>query len=251
MEELAVDHGDLALGGFELDFYHDGVRRRRPLGAGWNIRFEQAPPVRPFDWSKGGTSFAGWYYSVTNADHVGYESWLERDRLILLDADPEVRGIASQPFWLHWHDGVRRRRHAPDYFVRLADGRGRVIDVRADDQIDDAAAQAFEASQRACRSVGWEFARVGVPDPVLMANMRWLARYRRRRCGDRRDVADELLRVFGQPTPLRAGACSVGDPLLVLPVLFHLLWMGVLAADIGTQLLGSDSLVHAAKVAGR
>jgi hypothetical protein len=28
---------------------------------------------------------------------VGYESWLERDRLILLDFDPEVVGIASQP----------------------------------------------------------------------------------------------------------------------------------------------------------
>ncbi|WP_442942601.1 TnsA-like heteromeric transposase endonuclease subunit [Nonomuraea sp. LP-02] len=82
--------------------------------------------------------FAGWCYSATNTDHVGYESWLERDRLILLDADPEVTGIASQPFWLHRHDGVRQRRHAPDYFVRLADGRGRVIDVRADDQIDEA-----------------------------------------------------------------------------------------------------------------
>ncbi|MEU8272511.1 TnsA-like heteromeric transposase endonuclease subunit [Sphaerisporangium sp. NPDC049002] len=251
MEELAVDHGDPAHGGFELDFYHDGVRCRRPLGASWSVRFEQVPPVRPFGWSKGGTSFAGWYYSVTNADHIGYESWLERDRLILLDADPEVRGIASQPFWLHWHDGVRQRRHAPDYFVRLADGRGRVIDVRADYQIDDAAAQAFEASERACRAVGWEFARVGVPDPVLMANMRWLARYRRRRCGARRDVADELVRVFGGPVPLRVGASSVGDPLMVLPVLFHLLWTGVLVADISRRLLGSDSLVHAAKVAGR
>lgn len=59
--------------------------------------------------------------------HVGYESWLERDRLILLDADPEVAGIASQPFWLHWYDGTRKRRHAPDYFVRLADGRGRIL----------------------------------------------------------------------------------------------------------------------------
>lgn len=47
--------------------------------------------------------------------------------MILLDADPEVAGIASQPFWLHWYDGTRKRRHAPDYFVRLADGRGRIL----------------------------------------------------------------------------------------------------------------------------
>jgi hypothetical protein len=29
------------------------------------------------------------------------EPWVERDRLILMDRDPEVVGIASQPFWLH------------------------------------------------------------------------------------------------------------------------------------------------------
>ncbi|MFJ5839212.1 hypothetical protein ACIQGO_21010 [Streptomyces shenzhenensis] len=36
------------------------------------------------------------------------------NRLILLDRDPHVVGIASQPFWLHWHEGTRRRRHVPD-----------------------------------------------------------------------------------------------------------------------------------------
>ncbi|MGA4839213.1 hypothetical protein [Streptomyces sp. G45] len=38
---------------------------------------------------------------------------------------------------------------------------------------------------------------------------------------------------------------EVGDPLMVLPVLFHLLWCGVLATDMSARLLGSDSLVHA------
>src|SRR5690606_25339596 len=61
-----------------------------------------------------------------------------------MDRDPQVMGIASQPFWLHWHDGIRWQRHAPDYFARLADGRGRVVDVRADDRVDDAAAESFE-----------------------------------------------------------------------------------------------------------
>ncbi|MFB7191713.1 TnsA-like heteromeric transposase endonuclease subunit, partial [Streptomyces sp. NPDC056230] len=70
---------------------------------------------------------------MTTRDHVGYESWLERDRLILLDFDPDVVGIASQPFWSHWRDGGAKRRHAPDYFVRLADGRARIVDVRAED----------------------------------------------------------------------------------------------------------------------
>ena len=126
-------HGDQALSAFDLDFLDGGQRRRTALGAGWNVRFEDVPPVRGFRWNKDGRSFPGWYYAVTTRDHVGYESWLERDRLILLDFDPDVVGIASQPFWLHWRNGGAKRRHAPDYFVRLADGRARIVDVRAED----------------------------------------------------------------------------------------------------------------------
>ncbi|MFI5746929.1 TnsA-like heteromeric transposase endonuclease subunit [Streptomyces sp. NPDC051644] len=247
MGELADRYADSALGSFDLDFYEGGTRVRRPLRASRNSRFERVDPVRSFRWAKGGESFAGWHWSATTDDHIGYESWLERDRLILLDADPSVRGIASQPFWLHWNDGSRKRRHAPDYFVRLADGRGQVVDVRAGDRIDEATAGAFEATERACRAVGWQFVHVGVPDPVLMANMRWLSRYRRRRCGGRRDVADRLVCVFDEPAPLLAGAVEAGDPLLVLPVLFHLLWCRVLEADVASRLLASDSVVHTAK----
>jgi hypothetical protein len=244
--ELAYACADPALVAFELDFFKDGARCRRPLGVGWRVRFEDVPPVRQFRWSKGGESFAGWYFAATTGDHVGYESWLERDRLILLDFDPSVVGIASQPFWLHWHDGRRKRRHAPDYFVRLADGGGRVVDVRAGDRIDAGAAESFEATGRACAAVGWEFQRVGVPDPVLAANLRWLARYRRSRCGRRPDIAEELVRVFREPAPLRVAAAEVGDPLVVLPVLFHLLWSGVLTVDLESELLRSGSLVQTA-----
>ena len=42
----------------------------------------------------------------TTRSLVGYESWLERDWLMLLDFDPDVVGIAAQPFWLLW---TRRR----------------------------------------------------------------------------------------------------------------------------------------------
>ncbi|MEF3115216.1 TnsA-like heteromeric transposase endonuclease subunit [Streptomyces chrestomyceticus] len=243
MGELADGYAAPNLGAFELGFLEGGVRVRRSLEACWGVRFERAAPVRPFRWPKGGKSFAGWYFCATTGGHIGYESWLERDRLILLDADSQVTGIASQPFWLHWHDGRRRRRHAPDYFVRLADGQGRVVDVRAVDRVDEAAAEVFAATERACRAVGWEFVRVGGADPVLMANMRWLSRYRRRRCL-RQDVADLLLEVFSEPRPLRPGAAKAGDPLMVLPVLFHLLWCGTLVTDVASRLLGSDSVVH-------
>ncbi|MFJ5123179.1 TnsA-like heteromeric transposase endonuclease subunit [Kitasatospora sp. NPDC088548] len=232
-----------ALTGFELDFCVDGVRRRGPLRASWDLRFEAAEPVREFSWHKYARGFAGWYYSATVRDHVGYESWLERDRLILLDRDPQVAAIASQPFWLHWHDGVRSRRHAPDYFVRLADGRGRVVDVRAEDDMDEETRESFAATERACSAVGWEFVWVGRPDPVFMANVRWLHRYRRSRCGRPAEVVGQLLEVFREPKGLWEGAGQVGDRLRVLPVLFHLLWSGVLGTDLEGGLMATDSLV--------
>ncbi|MFJ3180680.1 TnsA-like heteromeric transposase endonuclease subunit [Streptomyces sp. NPDC086796] len=232
------------LGDFDLDFFDNGRRRRTALGSGWGVRFEDVPPVRGFRWNKGDRSFAGWYYAVTTGGHVGYESWLERDRLILLDSAPDVVGIASQPFWLHWREEGEKRRHAPDYFVRLADGRARVVNVRAEDDVDERTAEAFAATERVCSAVGWEFAHVGVPDPVFMANLRWLARYRHGRCGRESDVVERLVEVFREPHGLRAGAEEAGDVLRVLPALFHLLWAGTLRADLGGALLSSGTLVH-------
>jgi hypothetical protein len=82
------------------------------------------------------------------------------DHLMLLDFDPAVKAVASQSFWLHWEDGHRGRRHAPDFFVRLADGTGVVIGVRADDRIERQDVEAFDVTARACEvaagsSAGW------------------------------------------------------------------------------------------------
>jgi hypothetical protein len=65
---------------------------------------------------------------------------------MMLDFDPDVVCFASRPFWLSWPDGGRRRRHVPDFFVRLADGTGLVVDVRPDDRIDVEDAAAFAAT---------------------------------------------------------------------------------------------------------
>jgi hypothetical protein len=49
--------------------------------------------------------------------------------------------------------------------------------------------------------------------------------------------------VFSTPGPLLAGAARVGDPVAVLPVLFHLLWRGRLAADLTATVLCGSSIV--------
>ncbi|MEV7570522.1 TnsA-like heteromeric transposase endonuclease subunit [Streptomyces tanashiensis] len=142
--------------------------------------------------------FPGLVWSATTGQHVGFESWLERDRLVLMDFDPAVVQIASQPFWLHWHDGSRERRHAPDFFVRRADGSAVVVDVRADDWIVPRDAEAFEVTRRACAEAGRGFERVGMPEAVLLANVRWLSRYRHPRCRQG-PVAARLMEVAHGP----------------------------------------------------
>ncbi|WP_156959787.1 hypothetical protein [Nocardia sp. BMG51109] len=57
-------------------------------------------------------------------------------------------------------------------------------------------------------------------DPVWLADMRWLAGYRHRVA----EVAAALLEAFSESRTLIDGARSVGDPIAVLPVLYHLLW---------------------------
>ncbi len=234
---------DAVIPAFEVEFTGSvGDRCRGPLGELWSTRFERAAPVRSFPSFRGQASFSGLYYTATMDAHVGFESWLERDVAMMLDFDPEVVAFSSQPFWLAWVQDGRQRRPAPDYFARLADGTGVVIDVRPDDRIEPRDAEAFAATERACREAGWMFRRTAGPGVVLAANVRWLAGYRHRRCF-RGGIAGVLTGMFAEPRPLMGGAREAGDPVAVLPVLYHLLWKQVLVTDVTAGLLGPGSVV--------
>jgi len=88
--------------GFELDFVdRNGIVCRASLLSCSGVRFEDVRPVRSFRWSRDADHFPGWWWWSTTGRHVGFESWLER-HLMLLDFDPAVVAVASQPFWLHW-----------------------------------------------------------------------------------------------------------------------------------------------------
>jgi hypothetical protein len=73
------------------------------------------------------------------------------------------------------------------------------------------------------------------PDPIATANLRWLAGYRHPRhylAG----LVEALRAAVAEPVPLLGGVDAVGDPIAVLPVLFHLLWCHDLAADVSVPL---------------
>jgi hypothetical protein len=168
---------------------------------------------------------------------------------MLLDFDPDIVAMASQPFWLHWTAAGVARRHAPDFFARRADGGGVVVDVRPDERIADTDAAAFAVMAQACVRVGWHYRRVGQVDPIRTANVRWLSGYRHPRCFNAAHAA-ALTQAFAVPRPLSEGVAMAGDPIAVRPVAFHLLWTGALTTDLDAGLLAPDSMVVATRRRG-
>src|SRR5260370_7147086 len=132
---------------------------------------------------------------------VGFESWVERDHRVAFDSDPAVTAVASQPFWLLWRAGGKVRRHARDFFARLAGGGALVVDSRPLDRIGERDREAFAAAGEACALLGWQYAVWGSAGPVRAANLRWLAGYRHPR-GHHPPAPGSLRQAFARPPAL-------------------------------------------------
>jgi hypothetical protein len=224
-----------------------GAKHSGALEVLWDAGFEHALPVRSFGSFRGQRSFQGSWWFATTGEHVGFESWVERDAVMLLDFDPDVVAVSSQPFCLRWAGRPGARRHVPDFFARLADGSAVVIDVRPDELIGPGDAEVFAATARACAAVGWGYRRVGVAGAVLAANVHWLSGFRHRRCGNAPAAAELVRRVAAGPVTVTDLAGCAGDRLAVLPALYHLLWRGVLAADLAAVPLSGRTVVRAGR----
>jgi len=240
----------LPAGGVQVVFVDEsGLKQSGALEVLWGTGFEHVSPVRSFGSFQGQRSFQGSWWFATTGEHVGFESWVERDAVMLLDFDPDVVAVSSQPFCLTWAGRLRARRHVPDYFARLVDGSAVVIDVRPDELVGADDAEVFAATQRACAAVGWGYRRVGVAGPVLAANVRWLSGFRHRRCLNTLAGSELVRRVAAGPATVADLAGCAGDRLAVLPALYHLLWRGVLAADLAVAPLSGRTVVRAGRSA--
>jgi hypothetical protein len=71
--------------------------RKVPLADAPGTRFEYVWPVREFPSYPSRRGFPGLRGSSTIRDLVEFESWLERDRVMLFDFSPEVVAFSSQP----------------------------------------------------------------------------------------------------------------------------------------------------------
>jgi hypothetical protein len=132
----------------------DGTEERFPLTEAWSVRFEDGMPVRRFRSRKGQRHLSGLWWSATVGRHVGFESWLERDHVMLLDFDPRVVGIGSQPFRLSWRDEAGAAvAHCPDFFARREVGAPVVIGCRPVERRPEKDGTKFDVTAAICP--GW------------------------------------------------------------------------------------------------
>lgn len=207
-----------------------------------------AAPWRTFRWYFGQRHYSGTYWSATKHDHVIYESRLELAALLLADFDRAVRGIAAQPFQLMAEVDGKARRHILDYMLDTIDGPV-VIDVVRRERLSKPKIQLLCSwTRQILDSVGWSYEMVSEPDAVRLANIRFLAGYRRGWLVNE-PILDELRACSADLVGTSIGDAErriVGRPLpLVRSAVLHMLWTQEFTADLNHPLERSTILESA------
>jgi hypothetical protein len=214
------------------------------------VRAEQLVAGRPwrvFRWRQGQAHYSGWYWSATAGGHVVYESRLELARLLLADFDPQVTAIAAQPFLVTAPAGGRVRRHVPDFLLAGRDGGVCVVNVKPADQLAvPKVAEALAWAGEVFAARGWRHEIWSGADPVLLANVRFLAGYRHAGRVDPALVTAVMERAgarVGIGEAERYWPGRVGE---VRAALLHLVWRGAFRADLSVPLSAATVLERAA-----
>lgn len=156
-----------------------GTERSRPFSEASTSDLLNALPWRTFRWYFGQRHYSGTYWSSTTRDHVIYESLLELSNLLFADYDSSVRQIVAQPFLVSVSFDGTVRRHIPDYLWGTAEGAVLVDVVREERLTHPRIAVMCEWTRRIAESHGWRYRVLSERDPVELANVRFLAGYRR------------------------------------------------------------------------
>ena len=208
-----------------------------------------AQPRRIFRWHRGQRHYSGRYWAATMGAFVGYESRLELAVLLLLDFDPEVVRVSSQPFEVIADRGDRQGSHVPDYMVEHADGSFTVIDVKpvAKQNLRDVA-DALHWAEGVIQARGWAYSIASEPDPVLLSNVRFLAGYRRTSQFDEDDLhaareSTADARTLGDA--MRRTARELVDGAYARSVVLHLLWCHAIRCDLARP-LAADTILEVA-----
>lgn len=204
----------------------DGVQLELDAADCDDVPFERGDLVRSFPSWRLKRHYDGYHWMGVLGVSVGFESLIERGCLIELDRTPGVVAVASQPMWIRWTTAGRLREHCPDYFVRLDDGQGVLIDVKPAARIDDGVRAQFDMTAAFAADRGWRYVVYDAESPIREANLRFLAPFR-----DSASV--EGLPVL--PTaklPLGTVSALLGVGAYGYAICYAHLWSGLLETDL-------------------
>ena len=227
----------------------DGGEASFPLRQVQARRVIAAVPWRKTRSARGQAHYPGYFWSATMGAHVIYESRLELARLLLADFDRDVVAIAAQPFLLQALVAGRARRHVPDFLLAHADKSVRVVNVKPASKLaEPRIAEALSWPGRLSEGHGWQYEIWSGADPVLLANLRFLAGYRRPGLLPGDLLEDVLAAVrpgdtIGGVIGRMSGTRRPGD---VKAAVLRLLWQQRLAADLHSRLDAGSALEVAA-----
>jgi hypothetical protein len=225
----------------------DGSEVHRPFRDVRASQVAAAVPWRGTRSARGQAHYPGYYWCARTSAHVIYESRLELARLLIADFDPAVVAIAAQPFRLRARAGGRVRRHVPDFFLVRADQSALVVNVKPAAQLaDPEVAAALEWPGRLAQEHGWDYEIWTGADPVYLANLRFLAGYRRPWLVPAA-MTDAVLAAFRSGDTFSALAGRAGQdhrPGDVRAVVLRLLWEQRLVTDLHRRFDG-DSVLEA------
>lgn len=80
-------------------------------------------------------NITGYIHTDKGGEYTEFESGLERDALILVEFDRNIKLFESQPRTFYFTHGGKERRYTPDILIRYQDGRNFYVEVKYRDDL--------------------------------------------------------------------------------------------------------------------
>jgi TnsA endonuclease N terminal len=195
-------------------------------------------------------SITGRLAAHKNIGPAHYESPLERDYLITLEADPAVVAYETQPIRLQYRDATGRvRPYTPDVLVDRRGGVRELCEVKYVADIRKLRAEHRErwlAAYRHSQEQGWRFLLITEQHARTARTRNWMFLSGFRVMSFPVGVLDNLVAVLADGGPMSVADWikqSMHPRAEVLPAVWHLLCTGRVAVDMN-QLLSLNSQVE-------
>lgn len=196
-------------------------------------------------------------YTLTNKAGrlIQCESYQERKLALLLEHDRSVQDYSSQPEQLIWTDEQgKTHTYVPDFMVWRQDGSTELHEVTLSQRQDQPGNQARQAAAHLiCQTRGWGYhvhTEEDLPTDGHIANLLALYAYRSQGYADAR-VTQAVMACVDKPR-VRFGELVTAiesqiqaAPSQIYTALLHLLWHGVLVADLDHPLFRKGRFISA------